>query len=235
MSLLEIQDVDVHYERSQALNGVSAKVSDGEVVAIIGPNGAGKTTLFNAVSGLKEYDGSIKFKNSELHDSNPKEIVEKGLIHSTEGRDLFSFLSVEKNLRMGAFARGSNKYDQNLEMVYDLFPILEERREQKAGTLSGGEQQMLALGRSLMSDPDLLLLDEPSLGLAPVILDDLSKALSKLQEEGLTVLLAEQNLTFAMEHADRLYLLETGSIEMEGDAKSFENNEYIQEAYIGVV
>ena len=235
MALLEIDDLHVYYDRAEALKGIDLHVEEGEIVSVIGPNGAGKTTLLNAISGLKEYEGSIRFRGEALTGQTEREIVMRGVIHCTEERDLFPFFSVHQNLQMGAqFREDENAVQEDLEMVYDLFPRLDERRDQEAHTMSGGEQQMLAIGRALMGDPELLLLDEPTLGLAPIIIEDISEILERLQAEGLTVLLAEQNSTFAMTHAERLYLLETGTVELTGNAAEFREDDYIQDAYLGI-
>jgi len=232
--LLELEDVDLFYGKSQALDGVSLHVDAGEIVSVIGPNGAGKTTMLNAISGLVPYDGTIRFKGEALADKPEREVVRMGLVHCTEDRDLFQFFSVHQNLLMGGHLIEKDRLEDRLEYVYDLFPRLEERREQEAHTMSGGEQQMLAVGRALMGDPDLLMLDEPTQGLAPVIIEDISEAMTELQDEGLTILLAEQNSTFAMNHAERLYLLETGTIELSGTDEEFKNNDYVRDAYIGI-
>ncbi|GAD53822.1 branched-chain amino acid transport ATP-binding protein LivF [Halarchaeum acidiphilum MH1-52-1] len=231
---LSVGDVSVHYHRSQALYNISLNVSEGEIVGLIGPNGAGKTTLLNAISGLKEYEGSISFKGTETGETEPYDLVSLGLTHCTENRDLFPYLSVEENLEMGAFARGNDYLEENLEIVYDLFPRLDERRSQNAETMSGGEQQMLAIGRALMTEPDLLMIDEPTQGLAPVIIESIHDAFEELAARGQTVFLVEQNAVFAMEHAERLYLLENGEITRSGTASEFREDEYIRDAYIGI-
>ncbi len=232
--LLELEDVDLFYGKSQALDGVSLHVDEGEIVSVIGPNGAGKTTMLNAISGLVDYEGTIRFRGEDLADRSEREVVKMGLVHCTEDRDLYPFFSVHQNLLMGGHLIEKQRVENRLEYVYDLFPRLEERREQEAHTMSGGEQQMLAVGRALMGDPDLLMLDEPTQGLAPVIIEDISEALEELQDEGLTILLAEQNSTFAMNHAERLYLLETGTVELSGTDEEFKNNDYVRDAYIGI-
>ncbi|MEF8841600.1 MAG: ABC transporter ATP-binding protein [Haloarculaceae archaeon] len=232
--LLELEDVDLFYGKSQALDGVSLHVDEGEIVSVIGPNGAGKTTMLNAISGLVDYEGTIRFRGEDLADRSEREVVKMGLVHCTEDRDLYPFFSVHQNLLMGGHLIEKQRVENRLEYVYDLFPRLEERREQEAHTMSGGEQQMLAVGRALMGDPDLLMLDEPTQGLAPVIIEDISEAMEELQDEGLTILLAEQNSTFAMNHAERLYLLETGTIELSGTDEEFKNNDYVRDAYIGI-
>ena len=233
-TILELEDVDLFYGKSQALDGVSLHVDEGEIVSVIGPNGAGKTTMLNAISGLVSYEGTIRFKGEDLAEKAERDIVQMGLVHCTEDRDLYPFFSVHQNLLMGGHLIEKQRLDDRLEYVYDLFPRLEERREQEAHTMSGGEQQMLAVGRALMGDPDLLMLDEPTQGLAPVIIEDISEAMEDLQDEGLTILLAEQNSTFAMNHAERLYLLETGTIELSGTDEEFKNNDYVRDAYIGI-
>ncbi|MEF8878708.1 MAG: ABC transporter ATP-binding protein [Haloarculaceae archaeon] len=232
--LLEIEDLDLFYGKSQALDGVSLHVDEGEIVSVIGPNGAGKTTMLNAISGLVDYDGTIRFKGEDLGERTEREVVEMGLVHCTEDRDLYPFFSVHQNLLMGGHLIDRDRLDERIDYVYDLFPRLDERREQEAHTMSGGEQQMLAVGRALMGDPDLLMLDEPTQGLAPVIIEDISEAMEELQDEGLTILLAEQNSTFAMNHAERLYLLETGTIELSGTDEEFKDNDYVRDAYIGI-
>ncbi|WP_290812124.1 ABC transporter ATP-binding protein [Halovivax sp.] len=233
--LLEIEDLHVYYGKSHALKGVSLSIDEGEIVGIIGPNGAGKTTLLNAIAGFVDYGGTVRYKGRDLSLVSTRQAVLDGLIYCTEDRDLFPFFSVHENLLMGAqFREDRDAVEADLRTVYDLFPRLEERREQEAETMSGGEQQMLAIGRALMGDPDLLMLDEPTLGLAPVIIQDIDEAIERLRAEGLTIFLAEQNSTFALRHAERLSLLETGEVELSGDAEEFQDNEYIREAYIGV-
>lgn len=235
-AFLEVSGLDVFYDRAQALDDVSLRVDRGEIVSVIGPNGAGKTTMLDAISRLIDYDGTITFKNESVASKTERAIVEQGLIHCTEDRDLFPFYSVHQNLLMGTHRlENEETIDERFELVYDLFPRLDERREQDAHTMSGGEQQMLAIGRALMSDPDLLMLDEPTQGLAPVIIEDISDAIEELQAHGLTILLAEQNSSFAMRHAERLYLLETGTVELAGTAEEFKDNDYVRDAYIGIV
>jgi len=236
MSLLELENVTIAYEKATAVNDVSLSVDEGEIVGIIGPNGAGKTTLLNAISGFKSYQGSITFDGEEVSTFMEQDIVKRGLVYCTEKRDLFPFFPVHENLLMGAQFREDRKaVQEDLDMVYELFPRLAERRKQNAETMSGGEQQMLAIGRALMSDPDLLMLDEPTLGLAPVIIEDINEAIQTLTEQGMTILLAEQNASFAMAHAERLFLLERGEIARQGSAEELKNDEYVRDAYIGVV
>ncbi|WP_440765620.1 ABC transporter ATP-binding protein [Natronorubrum sp. DTA7] len=232
---LDVQDLHVYYGKSHALKGISLTVEKGEIYGVIGPNGAGKTTMLNAIAGFVEYEGSITYDGIDLATVQPQQIVRDGLIYCTEDRDLFPFFSVHENLLMGAqFRDDRDAVQEDLDMVYDLFPRLDERRTQEAETMSGGEQQMLAIGRALMSDPDMLMLDEPTIGLAPVIIQDISEAIEALQDEGLTILLAEQNSTFALRHAERLSLIETGEIELAGTSEEFHDNEYVREAYVGI-
>ncbi len=234
-TLLDVESLDVRYGKTRALDDVSLSVDAGEIVGIIGPNGAGKTTLLDAVAGLKDYDGSIRYRGTEVASVEPRDLIVDGLVYCTEDRDLFPFFSVHDNLLMGAqFRDDADAVEADLEMVYDLFPRLDDRRQQEAETMSGGEQQMLAVARALMSDPELLVLDEPTLGLAPVVVDDLSDAIRRLSSEGLTILLVEQNATFALRHADRLSLLENGAVELSGTAEEFNENEYVRDAYVGV-
>jgi branched-chain amino acid transport system ATP-binding protein len=232
--ILDVEDVSVYYGSSQALEEVSLDVTEGEIVSVIGPNGAGKTTLLEAISGLVPYEGTIRYGGEDVADRAIRDLVGDGLLHCTEDRDLFPFFTVHQNLLMGGQRLGKDRLEERLEYVYDLFPRLAERRNQEAETMSGGEQQMLAIGRALMGDPDLLMLDEPTQGLAPVIIEDISDAVDELRAAGLTLLLAEQNTTFAMNHADRLYLLETGTIELTGTAEEFKTNDYVKDAYIGI-
>jgi branched-chain amino acid transport system ATP-binding protein len=233
--LLEVEDLDVYYGKSQALDGVSLTVERGEIGGIVGPNGAGKTTLLDAVAGFLDYDGTIRFNGRDVADLDPQQLVNDGLVYCTEDRDLFPFFSVHENLLMGAqFREDRDAVRADLDMVYDLFPRLDDRRDQEAQTMSGGEQQMLAVGRALMGDPELLVLDEPTLGLAPVIIDDISDAIETLNDQGQTLLLVEQNATFALRLAHRLSLLESGRVELSGSAAEFQNNDYITEAYVGI-
>jgi len=231
-TVLRAEDLRVSYGEVTALRGLDFRVTDGEIVAVIGPNGAGKTTLADAVSGQVPYDGSVGYRGEEVADARPSDLVARGLIHCTETRDLFGHMSVADNLDLGAYRHRDDVADRR-EFVYDLFPTLAEREEQNARTMSGGEQQMLAIGRALMGDPDLLVLDEPTLGLAPVVLDDISDGIDRIRDAGVTVVLCEQNVTFAMDHADRVYLLENGRFEREGRPEALRGDEYIRDAYLG--
>ncbi|MFB6269607.1 MAG: ABC transporter ATP-binding protein [Halobacterium sp.] len=232
MSVLSVADLRVSYGEVSALRGVDVDVPEGDVVSVIGPNGAGKSTLADAISGFVDFEGSVEYRGESVAGKRTPDLVADGLIHCTETRDLFGHLSVADNLELGAYRHGDGMADR-LEYVYDVFPALAERKGQHARTMSGGEQQMLAIGRALMGDPELLVLDEPTLGLAPVILDDISEAIEGIREDGVTVLLAEQNVTFAMDHADHVYLLENGRIEREGDPETLRGDDYIRDAYLG--
>jgi ABC-type branched-subunit amino acid transport system ATPase component len=220
--LLKVEDVSVFYGKAQALDTVSLNVGQGEFVSIVGLNGAGKTTLFNAMSGLVPYSGKIDFGGQDLSRLTAGGIARHGLVQCPEGRELFGDLSVEENLDLGGQHLTAVRRREQLSWLLEMFPILRERRTQAARTLSGGEQQMLAIARALMMDPKLLILDEPTLGLAPVILEQLGRALEKLRETSpITVVLGEQNVTFALPHADRVYVLEHARIVWEGDSQRF--------------
>ena len=231
--LLEVKDLHVNYGAIAAIKGIDLNVARGEVVTILGANGAGKTTTLRTISGLlKAASGSIVFDGRELSKLQAHEIVALGMSHSPEGRRVFSTLSVEENLMMGAYTL--KKYDQaTLDWIYEILPRLKERRKQLAGTLSGGEQQMLAIGRAIMSKPKLLILDEPSLGLAPVLVKVIFKAIKAIAKSGVTVLLVEQNAKAALKLADRGYVLELGKITHTGSSEELLNSEVIQEAYLG--
>ena len=231
--LFEIKDLEVSYGSITAIKGISLEVHKGEIVTILGANGAGKTTTMRTISQLlKAKSGSIKFKGQELTQLPAHKIVKLGISQSPEGRRVFGILTVEENLMLGAFVR-SRMNKETLEWVYQLFPRLEERRKQLAGTLSGGEQQMLAIGRSLMSDPEMLLLDEPSLGLAPILVKAIFEQIKIIANKGLTVLLVEQNAKAALKLADRGYVLDVGKIALSGTSAELLASEKIQEAYLG--
>lgn len=231
-TVLEASGVSVSYGKVSALRDVDIAVREGEIVSLIGPNGAGKTTFSDTAAGFLPYDGSVQYRGTEVAETKQSNLVSEGMIYCTEDRDLFPFMTVEENLRMGAFRSRDNR-DENEAYVYDLFPRLEERRTQEAHTMSGGEQQMLAIGRALMGDPHLLVLDEPTLGLAPVIVQDISDALEQIVDEGVTVLLTEQNVVFALDHADRIFLLENGSVVKSGSVDEMQGDSYIRETYLG--
>ena len=234
--MLEVKSINVFYGDLQALWDVSFNVRDGEIVCIIGSNGAGKTTTLKTVSGLLHpRSGLIRFGNTEIHRLPPHKIVELGIAHVPEGRQLFPEMIVLENLKMGAFVkRAWDKMEDTLEWVYQLFPVLKERRGQKAGTLSGGEQQMLAIARGLMNRPKLLMLDEPSLGLAPRIVVSVFEAIQRISREGVTILLVEQNVRSALEISDRGYVLENGRIVLSGRSDELMENETVKKAYLGI-
>ncbi len=231
--LFEIKDLEVSYGSIAAIKGISLEVRKGEIVTILGANGAGKTTTMRTISQLlKAKSGSIKFKGQELTQLPAHKIVKLGISQSPEGRKVFGILTVEENLMLGAFVK-TKMNKETLEWVYQLFPRLAERRKQLAGTLSGGEQQMLAIGRSLMSDPEMLLLDEPSLGLAPILVKAIFEQIKIIADKGLTVLLVEQNAKAALKLADRGYVLDVGKIVLSGTSAELLASEKIQEAYLG--
>ena len=233
--MLEVSNLKVNYGMIQAIKGISFKVEEGEIIALIGANGAGKTTTLHTVSGLlKAREGSILFNGKELTKTQPHKIVEMGMAHVPEGRRIFQQLTVYENLILGAYTRSDKKeIAENLEMIYKRFPRLEERKKQIAGTLSGGEQQMLARGRALMSNPKIVLMDEPSMGLSPLLVSEIFDIIQSINKSGTTVLLVEQNAKKALSIANRAYVLETGKIVLEGDAKELMNNDQIKKAYLG--
>ena len=234
--MLELKGVSAGYGSFQALFDVSLKVDVGEAVAVIGPNGAGKTTLLRAISKLiPTTQGALVMDGREYNDVPAHSVISMGIAHVPEGRRLFPRLTVEDNLKMGAFIPAARAgFDERLEFVYSLFPRMQERRHQMAGTLSGGEQQMCAIGRALMSGPKMLLLDEPSAGLAPVIVQSIFDLIRKIRGEGYTVLIVEQNIQQVLKVVDRAYLLETGRIRMSGPAKELLDSEEIRRAYLGI-
>jgi branched-chain amino acid transport system ATP-binding protein len=234
--MLELKNVDAGYGSFQALFGASLEVRLGEAVGVIGPNGAGKTTLMRVISGLiRPRAGQILWEGTDLATVPAHRIVEMGIAHVPENRRLFPRMTVEDNLRMGAFIPAARaKFAQRLEFVYSLFPRMKERRNQFAGTMSGGEQQMCAIGRALMSDPRILLMDEPSAGLAPVIVQQVFELVRRIRENGLTVLIVEQNVQQVLRVVDRAYLLEAGSIRMSGTSAELAASDTIREAYLGV-
>ena len=233
--MLKVNNINVYYGKIHALKDVSFEVHEGEVVALIGANGAGKTTTLHTITGLvPAKSGSVMYNGVDLLKTHNNKIVTLGMAHIPEGRHVFTRMSVEENLEMGAFSlKDQSDLKKDLDMVYGLFPRLKERRNQKAGTLSGGEQQMLAMGRALMSHPKTILMDEPSMGLSPKLVKEIFSIIRKLHEQGITILLVEQNAKMALSIADRAYVLETGRITMEGDAKELLNNEQVRKAYLG--
>ena len=233
--MLEVKKLSVSYGAIEAVKDISFTVNDGEIVSLIGANGAGKTTTLHTITGLvPAKSGSVMYNGVDLLKTHNNKIVTLGMAHIPEGRHVFTRMSVEENLEMGAFSlKDQPDLKKDLDMVYGLFPRLKERRNQKAGTLSGGEQQMLAMGRALMSHPKTILMDEPSMGLSPKLVKEIFSIIRKLHEQGITILLVEQNAKMALSIADRAYVLETGRITMEGDAKELLNNEQVRKAYLG--
>lgn len=234
--MLVVKDLDVYYGAIHALKGMSFEVNEGEIVTLIGANGAGKTTTLHSISGLiKTHAGSITLGGTDLLATPADRIVSLGLAQVPEGRRVFSKMSVYENLIMGAFTRKDSKADieADVEKLYGRFPRLKERHKQLAGTMSGGEQQMLAIARALMSNPKILLMDEPSMGLAPILVDEIFSIIKDTNEEGMTILLVEQNAHKALSVADRAYVLETGKIIMGGDAKELLNDDRVRQAYLG--
>ena len=229
--MLNVNDINVYYGAIHAIKGVSFEVKDGEIVTLIGANGAGKSTILNTVSGLlHSKTGSIQFMDQPIQGVPAHKLVARGLAQVPEGRRIFLQMTVEENLEMGAFTQSRA---DNLERVYDQFPRLKERRKQIAGTLSGGEQQMLAMGRALMSHPKLLMLDEPSMGLAPILVDQIFEIIQRLHKAGTTILLVEQNARMALSVADRGYVLETGRVTLTGPGKELLADEAVKKAYLG--
>ena len=235
MAMLEVRDLQVYYGMIHAIKGISFDVNQGEVIALIGANGAGKTTTLHTITGLlAPKSGSVLFEGKDITKVPAHKIVSMGMAHVPEGRRVFAELSVYENLKMGAYTRKDKKeIEESLANVYKRFPRLEERKNQMAGTLSGGEQQMLAMGRALMSKPKIILMDEPSMGLSPIFVEEIFNIIKEISAEGTTVLLVEQNAKKALSIADRAYVLETGKIVLEGDAKDLLNDESIKKAYLG--
>jgi len=233
--LLEVKDLWVHYDRIEAVKGVSLQVNEGSTVAFVGANGAGKTTILRTISGLKSpTSGEIRFNGQRIERKDAADIVKLGMAHCPEGRRVFPFMTVLENLQMGAFKRTDEAGIRNdLENIYVTFPILKERSKQKAGTLSGGEQQMLAIARALLSKPKLLLLDEPSLGLSPIMVQQVAQIIARIRQMGIGILLVEQNSAMALRLADYAYVLETGKIFIEGIAGELFRNPKVKEAYLG--
>lgn len=233
--MLEISDLHIAYGHVEAVRGVSLKLGKGQIVSVIGPNGAGKTTLLSAAMGLLPSQGGLRFEGEDLHALDVEDRVERGLCLVPEKRELFGELSVVDNLRLGAYSRRArgDAYKRQLDAVYARFPRLAERRTQRADTLSGGERQMLALGRALMSEPRLLMLDEPSLGLAPLIVREIFQIVRSLRDDGVSILLVEQNARAALESSDRGYVIETGEIALEGESQALATDPRVQHTYLG--
>ncbi|MCD6420099.1 MAG: ABC transporter ATP-binding protein [Synergistetes bacterium] len=233
--MLELKGVDVYYGKLYILKGINVSVKKGEIVTIIGANGAGKTTTLRTISGLVHpRGGSIYYNGKEITRESSNNIVKMGISHCPEGRQLFPYMTVRENLLLGAYLRNdTNAIKEDMEWVYSIFPILAERQKQIAGTLSGGEQEMLAIGRALMSRPKLLMLDEPSLGLAPIVVDKIFDVIKELNGKGVTILLVEQNANMALEIAHRGYVMETGKISLQGSARELFEDEAVKRAYLG--
>ena len=234
LPLLKVNDIHVYYGAIHAIKGISLEVNEGEIVTLIGANGAGKSTTLNTIAGLlKPRQGSIAFAGMPVDGIAASKMVYKGLSLCPEGRRIFQLLTVKENLEMGAFSRPNDELEESMARVYGLFPRLKEREKQIAGTLSGGEQQMLAMGRALMSKPRLMMLDEPSMGLAPILVEQIFSIIQELHEAGVTILLVEQNAQMALSVANRAYVLETGMITMEGNAQELLHNDAVKKAYLG--
>jgi branched-chain amino acid transport system ATP-binding protein len=235
MAFLEVDDIHTFYGNIQALKGVTLQVEEGECVTLIGSNGAGKSTTLRSISGLTPpRTGSIKLAGQEISLLPPQEIVRLGICQSPEGRKCFQRMTVRENLELGAFLRrDSGGIREDLDRIYDLFPRLKEREVQKAGTMSGGEQQMLAIGRALMGQPKVLLLDEPSMGIAPILVERIYETIAEINKQGMTILLVEQSATFALNASRRAYVLETGAVVMSDDSEKLKTNPEVQKAYLG--
>jgi branched-chain amino acid transport system ATP-binding protein len=234
MALLEVEDLHTFYGTIEALKGISLEVEEGEVVTLIGSNGAGKSTTLRSISGLTPARaGSIRFEGRQIAETPPQEIVRLGISLSPEGRKVFARMTVRENLDLGAYLRRDDDVEADVERVFELFPRLREREKQKGGTMSGGEQQMLAIGRALMAQPKLLLLDEPSMGLAPILVERIYETVVEINKQGTTILLVEQSASFALEVSNRAYVLETGSVALSDDADKLRDNPEVQKAYLG--
>jgi branched-chain amino acid transport system ATP-binding protein len=234
VALLEVEDIHTFYGNIEALKGVSLTVEEGECVTLIGANGAGKSTTLRSISGLTPpRAGSIRFRGEEIGTTPPQEIVRLGVAQSPEGRHVFQRMSVRENLELGAYLRRDGRVEADMQQVFDLFPRLAERQGQKAGTMSGGEQQMLAIGRALMAEPRLLLLDEPSMGIAPVLVERIYETIAEINRQGTTILLVEQNANFALEVSSRGYVLETGTVALSDRSATLRENPDVQRAYLG--
>ena len=235
MALLEVNAIHTYYGNIHALKGISFEVESGEIIALIGANGAGKTTTLRTISGLMEpRDGSVRYDGEDISSTRADLLVSKGISMVPEGRGVFAKLTVEENLDMGAYTRRDKGIKDDLDRVFELFPRLEERKKQFAGTMSGGEQQMLAIARALMSNPRLLLLDEPSMGLAPVLVDGVFDTVQRIKNEGVTILLVEQNAHMALQIADRGYVLQSGEVVLSDTAANLQQNETVQKTYLGI-
>lgn len=233
MAFLEVENLEAYYGKAQALKDVSFSVEKGECIGIIGPNGAGKSTLLDSIIGLTHWEGKIIFDGVDLHGLPPRKIIKLGIGYAPERGNLFTYMNVKENLSVGAYL-ARDKMEENFASVYEMLPLLNERQKQQAGTLSGGERQMLSLGRAWMASPRLLLLDEPTLGLAPIVISKIADTIEDLKKRGATIIIAEQNVSFTSAHADRLYLLERGTLTMGGTAEELKGEEYVRKTYFGV-
>ncbi len=232
--LLEVSDIHTHYGAIEALKGVSLEVGEGEVVTLIGSNGAGKSTTLRSISGLTPATrGSVTFEGEDITRASAQDIVGRGIAMSPEGRHVFHRMTVRENLELGAYRRRREALDEDMDRVFSLFPRLQERERQKAGTMSGGEQQMLAIGRALMARPKLLLLDEPSMGIAPILTQRIYETIKEINQTGVAILLVEQNANYALDTAQRGYVLETGQIVLQGDSPELRSDPEVQKAYLG--
>ena len=233
MALLEVDDIHTFYGNIEALKGISLTVEEGEIVTLIGSNGAGKSTTLRSISGMTPpRQGTIRFNGEEISGVPPQNIVQRGISQSPEGRHVFPRMTVRENLDMGAYLRRDD-YSEDMERVFELFPRLKERERQKGGTMSGGEQQMLAIGRALMARPKLLLLDEPSMGIAPILVDRIYETIKQINEQGTTILLVEQSATHALDASSRGYVLATGEVALSDSSDALQKNEEVQKAYLG--
>jgi len=234
MALLEVDDIHTYYGHIQALKGVSLKVEEGEIVTLIGSNGAGKSTTLRSISGLNHArKGAVRFDGKEITHVPPQDIVQLGISQSPEGRHCFQRMTVRENLDMGAYLRRDKRVSEDMDRIFALFPRLKEREKQKAGTMSGGEQQMLAIGRALMAEPRLLLLDEPSMGIAPVLVERIYETIEEINKQGMTILLVEQNANYALGVSKRGYVLETGEVALSDESAALRENPDVQKAYLG--
>jgi branched-chain amino acid transport system ATP-binding protein len=234
MALLEVDEIHAYYGNIEALKGVSLTVDEGEIVTLIGSNGAGKSTTLRAISGLTPArEGAVRFAEEEIHTLAPQAIVQRGIAQSPEGRHCFPRMTVRENLDLGAYLRRDDDIAKDIEWVFELFPRLEERQKQKAGTMSGGEQQMLAIGRALMARPKLLLLDEPSMGIAPILVERIYQTIAEINRQGMTILLVEQNANYALGVSNRGYVLETGQVALSDESAKLREDPEVQKAYLG--
>ena len=234
MAMLEVEDIRTFYGNIEALKGISLTVEEGEIITLIGSNGAGKSTTLRSISGLTPpRTGSIRFEGKEISTMAAQDIVRTGIAQSPEGRHCFARMTVRENLQLGAYLRRDKEILDDLERVYEFFPRLKERERQKAGTMSGGEQQMLAIGRALMARPKLMLLDEPSMGIAPILVERIYERIAEINQQGTTILLVEQNANFALDVSKRGYVLETGTVALSDDSSSLRENPEVQKAYLG--